>query len=129
MRLGLRYVNELKFDGEASTEDLADLLSEEVLGPIKLARDTEGLERSWQELRLRLSDQRGCTMQHGYVQNAEQQWVYVLDFDGYREGKRELNAEEQVKALAGINHYVFDLFQGSVTPETFHSFEPEEKEK
>jgi uncharacterized protein (TIGR04255 family) len=123
-RLGLRYVNELRVGADATPASLGKVLSTEVLGPLGLDPEAAGLFRSWQEVRFKHVDG-GCTMQHGFGQNTSQDWVYVLDFDGFREGHRDLNAEEQVRALAGLNHHIFGLFSRSVTPETFQSFEPE----
>jgi uncharacterized protein (TIGR04255 family) len=123
-RLGIRYVNELAL-GEVSAAELRECLSSEVLGPLNLDEAAESLQRSWQEVRLRYLGNEGCTMQHGYVQNAEEEWVYVLDFDAYREGNRTLDLEDQAKGLAALNHRVFGLFQRSVTPDAFNRFEPE----
>jgi uncharacterized protein (TIGR04255 family) len=125
-RLGLRYVNELSVGQEASPAKLQEILSSAVLGPVSLDLDAQGLIRSWQEIRFKHPDG-GCTMQHGYVQNVKQDWVYVLDFDGYREGHREIDAEEQLRALAQINHHIFGLFQRSVTEELFATFDPQEQ--
>jgi hypothetical protein len=52
----------------------------------------------------------------------------VLDFDAYREGNRPLELDGQAKAVASLNHQIFQLFQASVTPETFESFKPEERD-
>lgn len=125
-RLGIRYVNELQVGEKASPAKLKETLSPEVLGAVSLDLDAEGISRSWQEVRFTHSEG-GCTMQHGYVQNVKQDWVYVLDFDGYREGHREIDPIEQVRALAQINHHVFGLFRRSVTDDCFASFEPEDQ--
>jgi uncharacterized protein (TIGR04255 family) len=123
-RLGLRYVNELSVGSEATPERLGETLTADVLGPIALDPEAEAITRSWQEVRFKHADG-GCTMQHGYVQNIRQDWVYVLDFDGYREGHREIDSEEQVRALAQINHHIFGLFRRSVTDGAFEGFDPE----
>ena len=125
-RLGMRYVNELPVGPEVSIARLREVLTAEVVGPFNLDEDAEAVLRSWQELRFRHSEG-GCTMQHGYVQNATEDWVYVLDFDGYREGRREMDLDEQVKAMASINHHIFKLFRKSITDELFETFEPEEQ--
>jgi uncharacterized protein (TIGR04255 family) len=125
-RLGLRYVNEIAVGEDSSPKRLRSLLSAEVLGPLQLDPDAEALLRSWQEIRFKHGEG-GCTMQHGYVQNTKQEWVYVLDFDGFREGTREIDEMEQLQALADLNHRIFSLFQSSVTPEAFESFEPQEQ--
>lgn len=129
LRVGLRYVNELKLPEGATIAHLRSLLSSEVIGPVSLDDRAEQLLRSWQEVRFRHGDNQGCTMQHGYMQNAQEDWVYVLDYDAYREGNRPLDLEEQVKTLASLNHHVFSLFSVSVTPETFAAFEPEERDE
>ncbi len=127
-RLGLRYVNEIDLGPEVTPDRLSEILSPALVGSAKLDAHAIGLFRSWQELRFRHRDG-GCTMQHGYVENQEKTWVYVLDFDGYRasQSDRVFEPDEMMSALAGMNHYVFALFKSCFTPEAFAGFRPEEK--
>jgi uncharacterized protein (TIGR04255 family) len=127
LRLGLRYVNELEVGPSASPERLRDILTDNVLGALNLDASAERLVRSWQEVRFR-HDHGGYTMQHGYVENADQAWVYILDYDGYREGKRAIEVDEQVEALKTMNHHIFRLFRKSVTESTFARFRPRERQ-
>jgi len=125
-RIGLRYVNELPAPAGASRDDLLALVRPELVGIIGAHELTERVSKTWQEMRFTQEDG-ACTLQHGYAQKSETEWVYVLDFDYHDERGDAIELENQMRTLAQFNHQTYKLFEWVVDEALFASFEPEER--
>lgn len=129
-RLGLRYVNELECPREPTPADLRALVREELVGIVG-GHDprTMRLVRSLQEARF-AQDDGVLAIRHGFVHWTEDEsHGYALDFDYYSDDAHRFDLDAQLRQLATFNHGIYELFEWSIPPETFKSFEPREREE
>jgi uncharacterized protein (TIGR04255 family) len=124
-RIGLRYVNELACPPRPAPEQVAALVSESLVGVIGAHPRTRNLLSSMQEMRF--AQERGVgALRHGLVLRDDGQAAYVLDLDFYDDQPQPLDLDDQLRLLADFNHGAYELFQWSVHPDLFATFDPEE---
>ena len=126
IRLGLRYVDELRAEGADSPEAWRDLLAPDVLG--LAASDTWGhaTRQSYQEWLFELDEFR-CTLRHGFLPTSVhgRDPFYLFDSDCYFEEVTSFDPEAQVTYLDRFNDLAYDLFRSALSDSLYESFHPE----
>jgi len=129
-RLGLRYINEIRYPEVSTVTDWIPLLRHELLGLAANREIAPSVESTLQELSLNLPSG-GLTIRHGYVpqgstvaplpgeqlQNAGP--FYLLDFDAFDEKGRDLDDRTVDELLQSYNHTMFQLFRWLVQDDLY----------
>ncbi len=122
VRLGLRYINEIRYPNASKVTDWAPLLRHELLGLAASREITPLIKSTLQELSLDLPSG-GLTIRHGYVPQGttvvplpgeplqDAGPFYLLDFDAFDEQRRNVDDRTLEERLAGYNHTMFQLFR------------------
>ena len=130
VRLGLRYINEIRHPDATTVTDWEPLLRHELLGLAASREIAPLLESTVQELRLNLQNG-GLTIRHGHVprgttvaplpgeQPQDAGSFYLLDFDTFDEGRRDLDDHTLDELLRSYNHTMFQLFRWLVQDELY----------
>lgn len=120
VRLGLRYVNEIRHPNAQNPGDWASLINPQLLGPLADTGLSPLITSSYQEAALQL-DNGGLTMRHGHFAQGttvapppgeapkEGGPFYLLDFDAYDENGRDLDDHTLDELLKSYNHTMFQL--------------------
>ncbi len=131
-RLGLRYVNEIRYPGADNPADWRSLIRKELLGPLADENIASRSITTFQELSLRISDG-GLTLRHGFfpqgttiapapgTTNAPeaQGAFYLLDLDASDDTGGEMDIQAIEKLLRSYNETVFSLFRWGLSEELF----------
>jgi uncharacterized protein (TIGR04255 family) len=124
-RVGLRYINELPCRSNPEPAEIKSLVRDELIGVVGAHARTQQLLSSMHEQRF-AQDQGVCTFRYGLVAKAPDEMIYVLDMDFYDDRSTSFDREVQMRQLADFNRGAFELFQWSVSPELFATFDPQE---
>jgi uncharacterized protein (TIGR04255 family) len=112
VRLGMRYVNELRDDARLTGEDpqqLAELLADELITvPVSLGRPVLG---SLSELRVR-EDFGVLAVRHGLVESGR----YLLDMDAYNEEPRPFEVEGMMTLTDAFHRRIESFFAWALAP-------------
>ncbi len=129
-RLGLRYINEIRYPGAQGAEDWAPLINPQLLGPLADTGVSPLITFGYQEVGLQLGDG-GLTLRHGHFAQGttvasppgtvpqEQGPFYLLDLDAYDEDGRDLDDHTLDELLKSYNHTMFQLLRWGVRDELF----------
>jgi uncharacterized protein (TIGR04255 family) len=130
LRVGLRYVDELRAEGADSPAKWADLLAPEVLGLAASKSWAPMATQSFQEWVLNIDEDVRCTIRHGFLPTAVhgRDPFYLLDTDCYIEHVAPFQPEMQVAYLDRFNDVAYKLFRDSLAEPLYAAFEPEEGE-
>jgi len=128
LRIGLRYVNEIRSD----TMSWPDIIRHELLGPLVVPElISDAIQASaFQQMQLRYADNQGANINHGLfstgsavrprggIQPSDQPF-YLLDFDVYREFSpskvSSMNADLICHHVSRYHRVVSQLFYWSIT--------------
>lgn len=126
LRLGLRYVDELRVDGADTASKWRELLAPEVLGLAASPTWADATRQSFQEWILEFDDVR-CTARHGFfpagVLGSDP--FYLLDADCYVEEVTSFDPAAQGTDLDRFNDIAYKLFRGALSDSLYETFEPE----
>jgi uncharacterized protein (TIGR04255 family) len=122
LRLGLRYINEIRYPDASAIADWIPLIRNELLGLAANSDITSLITSSLQELSLHLPNG-SLTIRHGYMPGGttvaplpgdtpkDEGPFYLLDFDTFDEHGRDLNDTVLDELLSSYNHTMFQLFR------------------
>lgn len=131
-RLGLRYVNEIRYPSVQTAGDWTSLINRQLLGPLADEGLSSRLNFSYQEAGLQLDDGQ-LTLRHGHFgqgttvtpppgvvpQPPQTGPFYLLDFDAFDEDGRNLDGHALEELLRSYNHTMFQLLHWGVQGELF----------
>ncbi len=106
-RLGLRYVDRVQGLGVMTPREWSRWIHPTILGPTLHNVLGDAVLAARQQVDLDLGNGRVCVLRHGTVNDPEDQLVYLLDFDVYRQQARRFVADE-VLATADEFHRTAD---------------------
>jgi uncharacterized protein (TIGR04255 family) len=131
VRLGLRYVNEIRHPNVERPEGWRSLINPQLLGPLAGTGLSPLITSSYQEAALRL-DNGGLTLRHGHFAQGttvapppggavpeEDGPFYLLDLDAYDEEGSDLDDHTIDGLLTSYNHTMFQIFYWSIQEELF----------
>jgi uncharacterized protein (TIGR04255 family) len=130
LRLGLRYINEIRYPDASTVTDWIPLLRYELLGLLAKGEITPFVKSSLQELSLNLHNG-GLTIRHGYVPQGttvaplpgervqDAGPFYLLDFDAFDEQGRDLDDRTLDELFQSYNHTMFQLFRWLVQDQLY----------
>jgi uncharacterized protein (TIGR04255 family) len=126
LRIGLRYVDELRAKGADHPDGWIDLLAPEVIGLAASKEWGSKTRQSFQEWILELDDVR-CTLRHGFLPGAVhgREPFYLLDTDCYVEKVAQFDPDAQLKDLDRFNDLAYKVFRYALAKPLYESFEPE----
>lgn len=126
LRIGLRYIDELRSEGADRPDKWRELLAPELLG--LAASETWGsrTSQSFQEWVLEVGAVR-CTLRHGFLPTGVhgREPFYLLDTDCYVEEVTAFDPEAQLKHLDQFNDLAYQLFRDALAEPLYEGFEPE----
>lgn len=127
LRIGLRYVDELRVDDADKPAAWVDLLAPEVLGLAGSKRWGMATTQSFQEWVLQVESVR-CTLRHGFLPSAVhgRDPFYLLDTDCYVEEVSAFDPSMQLDYLGRFNDIAYELFRDALSEQLYEIFEPEE---
>ncbi len=129
-RLGLRYINEIRYPEASAIADWIPLLRHELLGLVANREITPSITSTLQELSLSLPSG-ALTIRHGYVPQGttvapvpgegirDPGPFYLLDFDAFDEQGRDLDDHVLHDLLQNYNHTMFQLFRWLVQDQLY----------
>lgn len=115
-RLGLRYIDKIRELGLRSIREWSDYIVPELLGPIMHEDLGPAIAEANQKLLIEVDREIRAGVRHGPVKDAAQGTVdYQLDYDVFRNGVREFDAEGVLDAADRFNRTALQLFYASMT--------------
>lgn len=133
LRLGLRYVNEIRHPQGQDFAGWAKLMSPELLGFTAHGLIPGEVEHMVQETRWRLRDG-VLAMRHGMLTGTvveprpkeapESGIFYLVDLDYYDTTQCELDLASTVEQITGYNQLMYKLFRWTLSDELFQYLEP-----
>jgi uncharacterized protein (TIGR04255 family) len=126
LRIGLRYVDELRVDGADRPQAWSELLALEILGLAGSSKWGPTTTQSFQEWVLQIESVR-CTLRHGFLPTEVhgREPFYLLDSDCYVEEIVTFDPAAQVEHLDGFNDIAYDLFRDALSEKMYVMLEPE----
>lgn len=121
-RLGLRYINEIRYPNATSITDWGQLVKHDLLGLTANSALAPLVKSSLQELSLNIPNG-GLTIRHGYLTQGttvaplpgdtpkDAGPFYLLDFDAFDEQGQDLEGHTLDELLRSYNHTMFQLFR------------------
>jgi uncharacterized protein (TIGR04255 family) len=133
LRLGLRYVNQLRVeDAEVGLDAVAGRINPVLLSPSSAEGFEFRIATSFQELRLLQGEDGKATLRHGLqvapAGDAGLAGAYILDLDYYDDRVLSFDRDQHVEQLRAFNHGIWELFRWSLTSDEYESMEPEDRE-
>jgi len=127
VRLGLRYVNEIRMDevtepaqwGKYLRAELVGLTSGDLLAPAAASAQ--------QVVQVDAGEGARLNIRHGFPGVEEETPPYLLDFDCFREGQRPLDVDALLHEADRFNTMITSLFQWSITSELWEELKPHDK--
>jgi len=122
LRLGLRYINEIRHPDVSTVTDWIPLLRHELLGLVANREIAPLIKSTAQDLSINLQNG-SLTIRHGYVPQGtavaplpgealrDAGPFYLLDFDAFDEQGRDLDNRTLDDLLSSYNHTMFQLFR------------------
>jgi uncharacterized protein (TIGR04255 family) len=127
LRIGLRYVDELRADGADRPAAWTDFLVPEVLGLAGSEKWGASTTQSFQEWVLQVESIR-CTLRHGFLPTEVhgREPFYLLDTDCYVEEVSAFDPLAQLDDLSRFNDIAYELFRDALSEPLYEMFGPEE---
>jgi uncharacterized protein (TIGR04255 family) len=110
-RLGLRYVDRVRGLPVKSPAEWARWIHPSVLGPSLHSLLGEAVLSTRQQIDLDLGQGRICVLRHGMVTDPDDELVYLLDFDVYRQQARRFSADGIVAAVGDFHRTADSIFE------------------
>jgi uncharacterized protein (TIGR04255 family) len=143
LRLGMRYVNQLRVDdGRVGIRALDQRINPALLSPLHATGFKFDIETSFQQLQLRLEHGK-ATLRHGLmatpqitpgmippvvtVPDTTVPGVYVIDIDSYDDQLKAFDLDAHKETLKRLNSEVWQLFRWSITDDEYALMQPEER--
>jgi uncharacterized protein (TIGR04255 family) len=130
LRLGLRYINEFRYEDGGTMGTWKDLLNEQLLG--LSGRLGENVDHSFHEIRAQTGD--GVLMiHHGLLRGSsvatpgvlvENKPYYLLDLDHFDETPVVWDVDQVVERVRNWNDIMYKLFRWSMTERLFKHLGP-----
>jgi uncharacterized protein (TIGR04255 family) len=132
LRLGMRYINELRYPKAETLADWSKLLRPEFIGTV-LPDLLEGRsDHMYQEVRVRRADGE-LAIRHGIIKGAvigepPQEMpdgsAYLIDLDYYDNQECQLDVEATIAQMRGYNDVLYRLFRWALTKRLYGYLEP-----
>ncbi|MGH2363241.1 MAG: TIGR04255 family protein [Chloroflexota bacterium] len=124
LRVGLRYVNEIRHAEGQNPSDWAQLLRPELVGLVG-SGVFDGIDQALQEIRAPV-DRAHFVVKHGFFgsETPLKGPLYLLDFDCFDAETKPFDVASLLQQLETYNGMVYDLFRWTLTPKLLASFEP-----
>ncbi len=116
-RLGLRYVDRVKGLQVMAPADWGRWIHPAILGPTLHAVLGDAVLATRQQVDLDLGNGRVCVLRHGTVNDPDDQLVYLLDFDVYRQQARRFSAEEVLATAEDFHRTADAVFEQVISPD------------
>lgn len=120
IRIGLRYLNELRHPNARKPSEWRPFLNEEMLGMVGGALLGDSVLNAVQEIRLRDDADTTLVMRHGYfgAEVTNDDPFYLIDIDCYTERNDEdVSADHVIGELTGFHDSIHSIFESSITDE------------
>lgn len=131
LRLGMRYINQLKVDDvEPGLSALEERVNPTLLAPLGANGFGFEVATSFQELRLH-NEHGKATLRHGLQvapEGATPPGIYLLDIDFYDDAIKPFERGLHFEQLKMFNLQIWDIFRWSLTDTEFERMEPEDRE-
>jgi uncharacterized protein (TIGR04255 family) len=130
VRLGLRYVNELRLEAVEKPADWSSYLRSELVALTASELISPSVVSSQQTLQLDAGDGAVLNMRHGSpgsIAEPLDQPVYLLDFDCFREGQRPLEVDGLLAEGDRFNTLITSVFQWCLTEALWKELDPRDK--
>jgi uncharacterized protein (TIGR04255 family) len=126
LRLGLRYIDELRAEGADTPDRWQNLLAPEVIGLASSQRWGPATRQSFQEWLLEVDDVR-CTVRHGFLPTAvhSREPFYLLDTDCHVDEVMPFEPDAQARDLDRFNDIAYELFRSSLEDDFYEGLGPE----
>jgi uncharacterized protein (TIGR04255 family) len=131
LRLGMRYINELRYPKAETLADWSRLLRPEFIGTV-LPELLEGRsDHMYQEVRVRRADGE-LAIRHGIIKGAvlgappqetPDGSAYLIDLDYYDNDERRLDVEATIAQMRGYNDVLYRLFRWALTKRLYEYLE------
>lgn len=127
LRIGLRYVDELRVDEADRPVQWVGFLAPEVLGLAGSKKWGMSTTQSFQEWVLHVETVR-CTVRHGFLPSEVhgREPFYLLDTDCYVEEVSAFDPVAQLDYLDRFNDIAYELFRDALSESLYKTLEPEE---
>ena len=125
-RLGLRMIDRISRDDVAQPQEWAPWINEHILGAILHPNLGPGITASQQALQLEAGNGRTIVLNHGCAKDADSgNWVYILDHDCFSQRGVAFDVGGILAEAESLHDLACRVFQESITPELYKSFDPE----
>ena len=115
MRLGLRYVDEIRLPEVRTPEGWHGFIDDSVLGSALHPALGPAVQAAQQVVQLLGPEGMQVILRHG-TQPDEDMWPYVLDTDCFRENTRPFDATTLIRGANDLHRLSLQVFQAVVTP-------------
>ena len=116
-RLGLRYVDRMRWPRARAAASWRGFIDEHLLGPVLSEKFGSAMLGGQQVLHLLAPDSNEVLLRHGPQRNPDGTWHYILDADCYRVTSNKLEATSMLAGADALHDLALQVFQASVTPE------------
>jgi uncharacterized protein (TIGR04255 family) len=130
VRLGLRYVNEIRMPKLDSPAKWTDYLRPELVALTASELFAPAAFNAQQAIQASVDGDAVLNFRHGFPgtrDGALSEPVYLLDFDCYREGQRTLDVGEVMDLTARFNNILTSLFQWCISEKLWEELGPHDK--
>lgn len=110
-RLGLRYVDRLRGLPVTSPAEWEGWIHPAVLGPSLHELLGGSVTSTRQQIDLDLGQGRVCVLRHGTVTDPDDELVYLLDFDVYRQQARRFSADDIITTVGEFHRTADSIFE------------------
>jgi uncharacterized protein (TIGR04255 family) len=130
VRLGLRYVNEIRVNDVEAPSDWQRYLRSELVALTTADEFASSAFSAQQTVQVAAGENAVLNMRHGFPglpDGSLNEQVYLMDFDCFREGQRALEVEGLLKEADRFNTMITSLFQWCLTEALWKELEPHDK--